>query len=442
MRKYGELRSETYRAGLEKQEKMKKPTTFSVADAVVLVNKIIGRIGNSGPVLDEFFQLIHNYQNGLVSIKHIHSRFCLLFHAHPDLLEELSRLIMGAEQQQEKRVCAVSAATAGLKKRVRDKRKKGGEIQGTKTADFQSSHYREGIKLFNKVRQRLCGFDEYGQFLELVHMYCKGQINGSELETMMAELLPMDDDLVKEVVEFKRLCQRNTDHGMVACGASNGFQELDEELEKKRRRKVKYQEQKKKEGGDNQRAKVTVTKIERCTPSYRPRKLDEFPVVHVANTNNKAPPILNDDWVCEPCPGTGFSNKPKKMSASEAAKNDYEDERYVLDWALESLKSTIANAEKLQSHINQGIGTDFLELNVATPIHLEDHFTTLNMKHIKLIYGERYGLRVKERLCKNPSVFLPIVLARLKQKKEEVSESIRALGVIRRLDDRDRQVFS
>lgn len=411
---------------------MKKPTTRSVADAVVLVNKIIGRIGNSGPVLDEFFQLIHNYQNGLVSIKHIRSRFCLLFHAQPDLLEELLRLIVEAEQQQEQRVCAVSAATAGLTKRVRDKRKKDGEIQGTNTADFRSSHYWEGIKVFNKVRQRLCGFGEYGRFLELVHTYCKGKINGSELETMMAELLPMEDDLVREVVQFKRLCHRNTDHGMVACAASNGFQELEE----KRRRKVKYQEQKKKEGGDNQRAKVTITKMERCTPSYRPRKLDEFPVAHVADTN-KAPPILNDDWVCEPCPGSGFSNKPKKTSASEAAKNDYEDERYELDWALESLKSTIANAEKLQSLINRGIGTDFLDLNVATPIRLEDYFTALNMRHIKLIYGERYGLRVKERLSKNPSVLLPIVLARLKQKKDEVTESIRALGVIRRLDDRD-----
>ncbi|KAF3456585.1 hypothetical protein FNV43_RR01239 [Rhamnella rubrinervis] len=214
----------------------------------------------------------------------------------------------------------------------------------------------------------------------------------------------------------------DSDHGSISWGASNKAQELQEDKELKRSRK----REKTRAEGVEKRVKTTIINgfnLKRCTPSYRPRLTDEFPAPNAAASTSKEAPILNDYWVSEPCPDTRSSTKPKKEITLKDPEDDYEDKRYESDMDLASLKSAIDNAEKLQNHIEE-IGRELLDLE--TPIRLANYFTASN---IKLICDERYGRRITERLRRKPAVALPVVLAGLNEKKEEVLKSISGLRV-------------
>lgn len=124
------------------------------------------------------------------------------------------------------------------------------------------------------------------------------------------------------------------------------------------------------------------------------------------------------------------------------------DFRFELDMLLESVSATAKQVEELFDFITLN------EISPDTPHLIEDHFTgllagydliifsdicfsvilfyflrltcpsslslaaALNLRCIERLYGD-HGLDVMDILCKNPSLALPVILTRLKQKQEE-----------------------
>ncbi|KAF3456584.1 hypothetical protein FNV43_RR01238 [Rhamnella rubrinervis] len=190
-----------------------------VGEAISLVNKIIA----NDVAVDDFLGLMALHGKGLMNKKQTYSKISALFHDPPNILEYLQRLAPVEEEGEQvqktveqrkslckgQRVCPVFAADL-FRKRVRDERK-GDDDDEQGTTDFRSGTcFGEGIKVFNKVREKQGNVGEYLRFLKLVHMYSKGKINGGDLESMVAELLQMDNDLINEFVEFKRLCESDS----------------------------------------------------------------------------------------------------------------------------------------------------------------------------------------------------------------------------------------
>ncbi|KAI7732752.1 hypothetical protein M8C21_025596 [Ambrosia artemisiifolia] len=89
-----------------------------------------------------------------------------------------------------------------------------------------------------------------------------------------------------------------------------------------------------------------------------------------------------------------------------------EDDRFELDMLLESVSATAKRVEDLLNNINNR------SVSTYVPIHIEDHFTVLDLRCIECLYGD-HGHDVMDILRRNPSLALPIILTRLKQKQED-----------------------
>ncbi|KAH0973002.1 hypothetical protein GBA52_025158 [Prunus armeniaca] len=131
---------------------------------------------------------------------------------------------------------------------------------------------------------------------------------------------------------------------------------------------------------------LDLSNCERCTPSYR---------------------LLPEDY---PIPSA--SQRSELGAQYEESLFRCEDDRFELDMLLESVSSTAKRAEELLNSINEN------KITMESPIHIEDHFTALNLRCIERLYGD-HGLDVMDILRKNPTLALPVVLTRLKQKQEE-----------------------
>nr|CAD1823969.1 unnamed protein product [Ananas comosus var. bracteatus] len=90
-----------------------------------------------------------------------------------------------------------------------------------------------------------------------------------------------------------------------------------------------------------------------------------------------------------------------------------EDDRFESDVLRNLVASTAMRAADLLKKISN-------KTVEQRPLRLEDHFTQKCLWCIEEMYGD-YSLEVKEALQKDPAKVLPVILARLEKKKEEIS---------------------
>ncbi|GJT59587.1 paired amphipathic helix protein Sin3-like protein 2 isoform X1 [Tanacetum coccineum] len=85
---------------------------------------------------------------------------------------------------------------------------------------------------------------------------------------------------------------------------------------------------------------------------------------------------------------------------------------FELDMLLDYVNSALKRVEELLKGINNR------SVSSEGSIRVEDHFSALNLRCIERLYGD-HGLEVMETLHKSPSIALPVILIRMKQKQEE-----------------------
>ncbi|KAL6551522.1 hypothetical protein OROGR_007676 [Orobanche gracilis] len=313
--------------------------------------------------------------------------------------------------------------------RLSDKKKSVRKVEdfgGTYLASFDDkdalkSTYSYEFSFCEKVKERLHSADDYQAFLKCLHIYNTEIITRKELKTLVADLLGKYPDLMEGFNDFLERCERIDGFLAGVIGKKTLWNEGNsskalriDEKEKEPKREMEGGKEKDKYNlkyWGKSIQELDLSNCERCTPSYRLLP-EDYPISSVSQRSELDSQVLNDRWVSVTSGSEDYSFKHMRRNQYEESLFRCEDDRYELDMLLESVSSTSKRAEELLNSINNNsVGSD-------GPIRVEDYFTALNLRCIERLYGD-HGLDVMDILRKNPSMALPVVLTRLKQKQEE-----------------------
>ncbi|KAI3722352.1 hypothetical protein L2E82_33388 [Cichorium intybus] len=284
--------------------------------------------------------------------------------------------------------------------------------------DALKSMYSQEFTFCENVKNRLRNPDDYQAFLKCLHIYSTEIITRKELQSLVADLLGKHTDLMEGFSAFLERCE-NIDGFLAGVMDKKSLWNVSkstrtEEKEREHRRDTDANKEKdryKEKYWGKSIQELDLSNCQRCTPSYRLLP-DDYPIPSVSQRSELGTQVLNDLWVSVTSGSEDYSFKHMRRNQYEESLFRCEDDRFELDMLLESVSSTIKRAEELLKGINdRSIGSD-------APIRIEDHFTALNLRCIERLYGD-HGLDVMETLRKNPTVSLPVVLIRMKQKQDE-----------------------
>ncbi|KAK9061738.1 hypothetical protein SSX86_018921 [Deinandra increscens subsp. villosa] len=302
------------------------------------------------------------------------------------------------------------------------------------------SLYSHEFTFCENVKHRLRNSDDYQAFLKCLHIYSTEIITRKELQSLVADLLGKHTDLMEGFSAFlEQLIFFSLMY--LVCRWVPGWcygQKIEknllllhiifitealwnvskstrtEEKERENRREIEASKEKdryKEKYWGKSIQELDLSDCQRCTPSYRLLP-EDYPIPSVSQRSELGTQVLNDFWVSVTSGSEDYSFKHMRRNQYEESLFRCEDDRFELDMLLESVSSTIKHVEELLNSINDGV------INSEGSIRIENHFTALNLRCIERLYGD-HGLEVMDTLRKNPSVTLPIVLIRLKQKQEE-----------------------
>ncbi|KAL9275062.1 Paired amphipathic helix protein Sin3-like 2-like protein [Drosera capensis] len=293
--------------------------------------------------------------------------------------------------------------------------------------------YNQEFIFCEKVKEKLGSTDDYQAFLKCLHIYSTEIITRTELQSLVADLLGKYPDLMEGFNEFLERCE-NIDGFLAGVMSKKRVQivviiteslwndghfptsvKVDEkDKEPKRDLEVAKEKDKNKEkymGKSIQ--ELDRSNCERCTSSYRLLP-DDYPIAMASQRSEIGAQVLNDHWVSVTSGSEDYSFKHMRRNQYEESLFRCEDDRFELDMLLESVSSAAKRAEDLLNGLNNGT----ISADSSGPVHIEDHFTALNLRCIERLYGD-HGLDVMDILRRNPSMALPVILTRLKQKQDE-----------------------
>ncbi|XP_024185746.1 paired amphipathic helix protein Sin3-like 2 isoform X2 [Rosa chinensis] len=277
--------------------------------------------------------------------------------------------------------------------------------------DTLKSKYSQAFGFCEKVKERLCSQDDYQAFLKCLHIYSNGIIKRNDLQNLVTDLLGKYPDLMDEFNDFLERCE-NIESLSSDGHLSRSVKVEDKDKEPKREMEgVKEKERYREKYWAKSIQELDLSNCERCTPSYRLLP-EDYPIPSASQRSELAAQVLNDHWVSVTSGSEDYSFKHMRRNQYEESLFRCEDDRFELDMLLESVSSTSKRAEELLNSMNEN------KLSMETQIHIEDHFTALNLRCIERLYGD-HGLDVMDILRKSPTLALPVILTRLKQKQEE-----------------------
>ncbi|KAJ7219971.1 histone deacetylase complex, SIN3 component [Mycena pura] len=128
--------------------------------------------------------------------------------------------------------------------------------------------------------------------------------------------------------------------------------------------------------------------------------------------------VLNDEWVSHPTwssEDAGFVTP--RMNIYEEALHRSEEERHEYDFHIEAIVRTIAMLEPLNNKL-ASLSPEDRQSYKPKP-NLNGQIKSIHYRVIKKIYGGEAGLSVIQAMQDTPSMAVPVVLQRLKQKEEE-----------------------
>ncbi|GKV22786.1 hypothetical protein SLEP1_g32612 [Rubroshorea leprosula] len=305
------------------------------------------------------------------------------------------------------------------------------------------SMYSQELAFCERVKEKLQSPDHYQEFLRCLHLYSNEVITRSQLQSLVSDLLGKYSDLMDAFNEFLVRCEKN--EGLLAGFVSKKSlwneghlprsvkaEDRDRDREKDddiKDRDLEIRERDRLDRGSfgnkdvgshkislfSSKAKpineLDLSNCEQCTPSYRllPKN---YPTPIASQRTELGAEVLNDHWVSVTSGSEDYSFKHMRKNQYEESLFRCEDDRFELDMLLESVNVTTKQVEELLEKINNNT------IKVDCPIHIEDHFTALNLRCIERLYGD-HGLDVMDVLRKNAPLALPVILTRLKQKQEE-----------------------
>ncbi|KAH7914733.1 hypothetical protein BJ138DRAFT_1170371 [Hygrophoropsis aurantiaca] len=242
---------------------------------------------------------------------------------------------------------------------------------------------------FDRAKKTLESRETYDEFLRLMSLYSKDIIDAKTL-IKMAQVFLGDGDLLSQFKDVVGIDEKkdNVEYGppgSIRTGPPEALSALPAD------------------DGEG--------------PSYRRLPDSE---IHLAcsGRDQLCRSVLNDKWVSHPTWASeeaGFISH--KKNSFEEALHKSEEERHEYHVQLEALARTIAVLEPINNRIEEMTNED------RTAFRLKPDFggSSKSIYHriIKKIYGRDPGIEVIQALQECPSVAVPVVLVRLKQKDDE-----------------------
>ncbi|GFO40615.1 paired amphipathic helix protein sin3a [Plakobranchus ocellatus] len=249
---------------------------------------------------------------------------------------------------------------------------------------------------FDKVRKALRHQEVYDNFLRSIILFNQEIVTKPELVTLVSFFLSKFPDLFRE---FKDLLGVNEQGGGVEAVPHGATQ--------------------KERIGGELAMEIDFNTCKRYGASYRgiPSK---FVPPKCSGRTPLCKEVLNDIWVSFPTWSEDSSFVTSRKTQYEENIYKCEDERFELDYVIETNFSTIKCLEGVLKRMNR------MSQDEAAKFRLDNSLggtsECINRNSIQRIYGDKAN-DIIEGLKKNPVIAVPLVLRRLKAKDEEWREA-------------------
>ncbi|KAG0689614.1 Transcriptional regulatory protein sin3 [Pichia californica] len=239
------------------------------------------------------------------------------------------------------------------------------------------------LAFFDKVKKAISNKQTYNEFLKLLKLYSSDVINKSTLYDKAKTIIGGFPELFEWFKNFI------------------GWEETPLRIENIA---IKKQQ-------------VDLMMCKAAGPSYRqlPKSQTKMPC---SGRDDLCWSIFNDEWVGHPV----WASEESGFIAHR--KNQYEemlfrieDERHEYDYYMEANLRTIQTLETIANRMANMTTEE--KSRFKLPVGLGHTSSTIYVKVIRKVYDKDRGWEVIDALHENPSVTVPIVLKRLKQKDEE-----------------------
>lgn len=445
--------------------------------AISYVTNIKKRFADDPNTYHQFLEILHTYQKEQRGIKEVLEQVASLFQDHPDLLKEFTFFLPDAVQEQAKKRLNKAAEESearqalaaqqrgeqhgnygarpswggprGLENRPRlssqkfidmtDAQKTGpsetteqAQPQGrpappTRKRSFSPGReapkhrpetyvYNSAVErqFFEAAKEALISFSRDGgqgwaQFVKSLDLYGQEHLSKSEMLTFVEPLLGKRNAELFE--EFKRI--------LSAAGSPNGSTPSTEDS-----------------WYSVPLSEIDFFRCRQCTPSYRALPRD-YPAPPCSDRSDEEKKVLNDIWVSLPKGSEeSYTFRHMRRNHCEEVLFRCEDERFEIDMAIDSNDATLHRLEPIAEEIAQlSQGEQLVSEFTGSDIkqHTDEHgigglrfqytfdpsiLGVIHRSSISRIYGDS-GQEMLELIEKNPSVAIPLVVQRLRQKAIE-----------------------
>ena len=181
-------------------------------------------------------------------------------------------------------------------------------------------------------------------------------------------------------------------------------------------------------------SEIDFSRCRRCSPSYRALPRD-YPDPPCSDRSPQEAKILNDVWVSLPVGSEeSYTFRHMRRNQYEEMLFRVEDERFEIDMVIDSNAATLRRLEPIAEEIMQLSQPELVTPELAASFGIKDENGMGGIKYqytfdkdilgvihqncIRRIYGDA-GQEMVDLLVKNPTVAVPLVVKRLRQKDKE-----------------------
>jgi len=421
--------------------------------AISYVTTIKRRFANDQSTYHSFLEILHTYQKEQRGIKEVLEQVAHLFQDHPDLLKEFTFFLPDAVQEQAKERLHRAASESesrlsaqkemkknqlqGLPKEVIDMTKHPRPVDQPESRGQKRYHndvqeapvlitypqtpeafvYNSAVErqFFDAAKESLASYTRDGgqawaEFLKCLDMYAQEILSRSEMLNFVEPLLGKRNNKLFE--EFKRILSAaggqgtNTIPLMEDSWYSVPLSEID------------------------------FSRCRKCSPSYRALPRD-YPAPPCSKRSEEEAKVLNDVWVSLPVGSEeSYTFRHMRRNTYEETLFRVEDERFEIDMTIDSNLCTLALLEPFAQEMAQLSGSEArMQINKENESKSNQEQKGLGGKRFRYtfdpsilgvihrnsitrIYGDS-GPEMLDLMKNNPSVAIPIVVDRLRQKDAE-----------------------
>lgn len=413
--------------------------------AISYVTTIKRRFANDQSTYHSFLEILHTYQKEQRGIKEVLEQVAHLFQDHPDLLKEFTFFLPDAVQEQAKERLHRAAAESesrlsaqnkmmsvqGASKEVIDmtdhtrgmivdqgeargqKRQQQAQILITYPQAPETFVYNSAVErqFFDAAKEALASFTRDGgqawaEFMKCLDMYAQEILSKSEMLNLIEPLLGKRNNKLFE--EFKRILEAAGGQGMSTVPSmedswySVPLSEID------------------------------FSRCRKCGPSYRALPRD-YPAPPCSQRSDEEAKVCNDVWVSLPVGSEeSYTFRHMRRNTYEETLFRVEDERFEIDMTIDSNMCTLALLEPFAEEMGQLSGDNtYMDDDAKASSERKGlggkrfRYTfdpnilgVIHRNSITRIYGDA-GPQMLKLLKTNPTVAIPVVVKRLRQKDKE-----------------------